>query len=475
MKNKLLFFLPILVSLILHFHVLDLDIVGFHSWRQTQTQTVIYNFSHSDNNILHPQRFDLTLGDPSIRYEFPLYQWIIAQADGIFGYSIRVTRIMTFLFFALFLWGSYKLLRIFVERKVALITHALLCFSPLLYYYCVNPLPDILALAFSIWALYFFYRQLSSQKLLHFILFCVFISLATLVKLPYVLFSSVLLLYFIRLLRAKKTTALALQLFLFLIFLLPAITWYVKVIPSWKGNPIVEGMTSNEKSFSILADYFVFSLTSSVPELLTNFAACIPLFFGIFLFIKNFRSLHSNIHYLTFVFIAFSFYYLFEMNLIEKTHDYYLMPFVPLIFLVVAFGTKKLLEGKFKVLLYLFLIIAPITAFFRIDQRWDENSPGYNTDLLTKQVKFQQLIPEGEIVVVDHDRSRFITLYFLKRQGYSLEENEMNAEVLRKYYDKGARYLLTENLSLDLNAYHSFSFKELYSGKLKIYQLNLTK
>jgi hypothetical protein len=461
--------------LLLHFHVLDMDIVGFHSWRQTQTQTVIYNFHHSDNNIFHPQRLDLTLGDPSIRYEFPLYQWIIAQADAVFSYSITVTRALTFLFFAFFLWGSYKLVRIFVERKVALITHSLLCFSPLLYYYCVNPLPDILALAFSSWALYFFFRHLSSKKLFHFILFSLFISLATLIKLPYVLFASVLFLYFFRLLLAKKTTALALQLFLFLIVLLPAITWYVKVIPSWKGNPITEGITSNNKSFATLADYLTFTLVSSVPELLTNFAACIPLFFGLYLFIKHFRSLHTYTHYLIVVFIAFSFYYLFEMNLIEKTHDYYLMPFVLLIFLVVAYGAKKLLQGKFRILLFVCVAVAPLTAFLRIDQRWDKNSPGYNTDLLTEQMKFQQLIPEGEKVVVDHDFSRFITLYFLKRQGYSLEENEMNKEVLRKYYDKGVRYLLTENLSLDLNAYNTFAFEELYSGKLKIYKLNLMK
>jgi hypothetical protein len=137
MSNKraaFFFILPVLLSFLLHFHVLKLDVVGYHAWRQAQTQTVIYNFTFSDNSIFHPQKFDLRSGSTALLYEFPLYQWMIAQVNHIIGYSVVNTRTISFVFFIFLLLAFYRLLLNFVKKEVALITNWLLCFSPLLYY-----------------------------------------------------------------------------------------------------------------------------------------------------------------------------------------------------------------------------------------------------------------------------------------------------------------------------------------------------
>lgn len=474
-NKKIVFFflLPILVSFVLHFSILNLDLIGYHVWRQTQTQTVIYNFTFSDNNIFHPQKFDLTSGTTSLLYEFPLYQWIVAQVNNVLGYSVLHTRVITFLIFVFLLLGFYKLVLKFVSKEMALITNVLICFSPLLYYYCINPLPDILALCFAIWSLNYFFEFLKAKKTLHFLMFSFFLMLAALVKLPFILFGGVFVLYAYSEFKNKNSKEALSKGLILVLAMIPVFAWYIKAIPTWKGNGITSGLATNNKTFIYLLDCFQFNLISSVPELITNYASCLFLVAGIYLFFKNFKVSISKYKYYFLLFVLFSIYFLFELNMIEKTHDYYLMPFVPLIFLVVAFGANYFWQKNYKKLVLFIACIVPLTAWLRIHERWNTENPGFVKDYLTNQTQIQNLIPPSEKCIVDYDESQFISLYYLKRNGYSLFEKEINPSVLRERYNKGAKYFITENLSINLNDYPEFNFEELYNKKLKIFKLSL--
>ncbi|MES2679213.1 MAG: glycosyltransferase family 39 protein [Bacteroidota bacterium] len=473
-NKKIIFFflLPVLVSFILHFRVFTFDVIGYHAWRQSQTQTVIYNFTFSDPSIFHPQKFDLSTGTNELLYEFPLYQWCIAQVNNVLGYSVMHTRLITFLIFVFLLFGFYRLLIKFVSVEVALVTNTLLCFSPLLYYYCVNPLPDILALCCAVWALNFFMVFVSSEKRVHLLLFSFFLMLAALVKLPFVLFASPFALYIYRSYKTQRLSKAFTNVLAPAVFLIPVAAWYGMAIPTWRDKGVVVGMSHNNKSLLHLLDCFQFNLISSVPELITNYASCIFLVTGMVLFFKN-QDLRRKHGYFVVLFFAASTYFLFELNMIEKAHDYYLMPFIPLIFLVVACGVKHFYKSRFRKFVFVVACLVPITAWLRIDQRWNLQSPGFVTDYLSDQATLQSIIPQNEKCIIDADDSHFIALYYLKRQGYSLFDKEINSAVLKDRYKRGARFLVTENLSLNLNDYQEFDFETLYSKKLKIYKLTL--
>jgi hypothetical protein len=474
-NKKIVFFflLPVLVSFILHIRVFNFDVIGYHAWRQSQTQTVIYNFTFSDPHILHPQKFDLSTGSSELLYEFPLYQWCIAQVNNVLGYSVMHTRLITFVIFIFLLLGIYRLIIKFVSIEVALVSNMLLCFSPLLYYYCVNPLPDVLALSCAVWALNFFMAFVSSEKQYHFGCFAFFLMLAALVKLPFVLFGSPFVLYLYRSSKTKGLFKAFTNVLVLLVFLIPVAAWYAMAIPTWRDKGVVVGMSHNNKSLMHLLDCFQFNLISSVPELLTNYASCIFLVIGMVLFFKN-KQLKKKYGYFVVLFIAVSAYFLFELNMIEKAHDYYLMPFIPLVFLVVALGVKEVYtSNKYRRLVFFVACLVPLTAWLRIDQRWNLDSPGFVTDYLTEQSALQSFIPRDAKCIIDADDSHFIALYYLKRQGYSLFDKEINPQVLKDRYMKGARFLVTENLSLNLNDYAEFYFETLYSKKLKIYKLSL--
>jgi hypothetical protein len=472
-KRIVFFFLaPILLSFILHFHVFKLDLIGYHVWRQSQTQTVIYNFTFSDNSIFHPQRFDISKGT-ALLYEFPLYQWIIAQINNSIGYSVTHTRGVTFLIFGFFLFGFYKLLTQFSSKERALITNVLICFSPLLYYYCVNPLPDIMALCLSIWSLNFFFKHLKTNKQLYFILFGILISLAALVKLPYLLFGGGFLVYSFKELKKGKYLKVLLKAAMLVVLLLPVLFWYRIAIPTWNENGITVGMFANTKSLIQLLDYLQFNVISSIPELLTNYASCVFLFVGIYFFFKEKKWTNEYYQYFIFISILILTYFLLELNMIEKTHDYYLMPFIPVIFLVVAYGVGILLHKKQAKFVFLIIGIVPLTAWLRIDHRWNIDQPGFTKEYLTEQKKIQQLIPANDLCIIDYDDSKFIALYYLKRKGFALFKNELNPDVLKKYYLKNAKFLVSESNSFDPNNYQEFNFEKVMDTDLKIYKLSL--
>ncbi len=468
-KKVFLFALPIFISFLLHFHVFKLELIGYHVWRQTQTQTVIYNFDSNDNSIFHPQKFDITNGTTKLLYEFPLYQWLIAQYNKIFDYSVSHSRYITFIIFCFFLVGFFKLLKLHVNDEVALATNFCLCFSPLLYYYCVNPLPDIFALTLSTWSLFYFIKFLKADSFKYVLLSAILLSLATLIKLPYILFGASVLVYLFQKIKTKEISFSIKVSLIYLITFIAPIIWYAHAIPTWKGNGITEGIINNHKTFSVIFDFVQFHFISSLPELLTNYASTLFLLIGTIYCFKNFKSLFQNTKHYLFILIAFLAYFLFEVNMIEKTHDYYLMPFIPLIFLIVAKGIQILYSGKYKMMVFVCLFIVPITAWLRIDQRWNIIDPGFNSDYLNYTYFLQKNIPKNELCIIDSDESKFIILYYLKRNGFCLNKGELNESTLDVLYNKGAKYLVTENLSFNLKDYPTFNFKRIFKNKICVY------
>ena len=102
----------LLLSLALHWRVLSLDLIGWHCWRQTETQTVIKNFAQEDFNILNPRINDFGPVDRIFRMEFPIMQWLFACVYRLAGTEdIPLSRLLTFLLSACTVVGMFRLSR----------------------------------------------------------------------------------------------------------------------------------------------------------------------------------------------------------------------------------------------------------------------------------------------------------------------------------------------------------------------------
>jgi hypothetical protein len=468
-----------IISLLMHFNHFSKDLMGIHAWRQTQTETTIDSFYDEDFNILNPRKNERGAGDGIFRMEFPLMQWIVALFFKIFGSQVLITRICMFVIGLFSVFGMFRLL-VFLSGNsaLALIGAWAFNFSPSFYYYTINPLPDNLSLCCGIWGLAIFFRWTKEQRRSLLFLCSLFLSIATLCKLPFLLFYSLpafyLLQQYFKKQRALNITVRDLSALASCAFF--AVAWYAWVIPQWKGNGVVGGIFWNDVPGSLLVDYLIFNLTSTLPELLINYAAVLFFITGFYVTWKL-KQYKKTLFLSLIVFcVSLIIYYLFEMNMIARTHDYYLFPFYPAIFILVSYGAFFLLkEGNtlLRTLSVMCIIILPFTAYLRMHNRWNESSPGLNPDLMRYKNELRQAVPDNALCVAGNDGSHFIFLYYIHKKGWVYNYDQLSEDDLKQMITEGAEYLYSDSRDLENRDYAKpFLQKQIGQfGSVRIFKL----
>ncbi len=481
-KVKILALLAIpIVSILLHWKIFSLDLVSIHVWRQSQTQNTIENFYEEDFNLFNPRQNNRGSGDGILRMEFPIMQWMFAGVYKLFGKHLIISRLLSLLIGLLSVLGIYFLAKNIFENEIAALLSAwFFNFSPSFFYHTVNPMPDNFAMCCAIWGLVFFFLFIKKTKTAHLIWSGFFLSIAALAKLPFILFASVPFVY--HFLFRKKITDQKKHLSFFIIYalqLLP-LAWYAWVIPTWEGNDVAKGMFTNQESITNLLAILSGTLISTLPELLLNYAA-VPLFlFGIYQFfkLKIYRSkLFPVFGILMLGLIA---YFLFEMNLIGLIHDYYLFPFLPLLFLMVGFGgfqLWKLNHQWAKVLLLIAILVAPLTAHLRISSRWNSSDVGFNKDFLTYKKELQNAVPDDALCVIGNDVSGHILFYYTDKKGWRFQHDDLSKDVLDSFIKDGATYFYSDSRTIDeaKNIQPYLEKMILERGSVRVFKLQLPK
>lgn len=417
--------------------------MGIHAWRQIQTMTVVENFAAEDMNILNPRINARGDGNGIFRMEFPLMQWVFAWFYKWFGSELIIARILTFIISSFSILGFYRLLREYRQSQVVSAIGAwCLAWSPALFYYAVNPLPDNLALCLAIWSFIFLKRYQTDSSYRSLILFAVFLSLATAVKLPYILFGAGYIPIFITRLKSGNGKEAIIKSLILGFILLPAAAWYVWVIPQWTNMALLGGVSAEEAfDYQSALNTIWGTFHSLLPELFINYGAVLFFLLGIGAFIRAEQKLARFKIELSMLFFI-SLYYLYEVNMIGLAHDYYLFPFLPLLFLVVASGVKRMLNHStiwVKYVGLVALIVLPATAYFRTKSRW---IPEGSASLLVKhKEELRNLIADDVLVVAGNDPSTFIFLYHIGKKGWVFEQNWLVSGNLQDHMAKGAKFL----------------------------------
>ena len=432
----------VVLGIALHWNIWNRDIMGIHAWRQTQTMTVVENFAAEDMNILNPRINSRGDGDGIFRMEFPLMQWSFAWFYKWFGHHLWMARVLTFIISLFSVFGFFRLLRTYGQSEtVSAIGAWCFAWSPVLFYYAVNPLPDNMALCFGIWSLVFLKQFQTAHSYRRLALFAAFLSLATAVKLPFVLFGAGFIPLFVEGLRERRYAETAIHCLLIALLMSPAAAWYLWVIPQW-GNTALIGGVGAEASFNVtLALSNIWgTIHSLLPELFINYGSLLFFAFGIAVFVGSAQRMARfkvELSVLAFV----SLYYIYEVNMIGLAHDYYHFPFLPLLFLVVAAGAKRVVLHRnpwMQRLALVALIVLPFTAYARSVGRWT----GKETEAIhLHKDELRQLTPPHALVVVGNDPSTHIYLYHLGKRGWTFEQDHLTPTLLRSYIERGAAYL----------------------------------
>lgn len=414
--------------------------MGIHQWRQTQTLTVVQNFAFEDMNILNPRINSRGDGDGIFRMEFPLMQWSFAWFYKWFGNEVLIARLLSAIIYIMSCVGFYNLFKAYKKREV-FSSVAMWCFawSPLLFFYAVNPMPDNLALCFGIWSLVFLKRYQDNYQLKNAVGFGALLMLSAAVKLPFILLGAGFIPIVFGKLKNQTGTAL-MHSFLVVLTLIPALMWYAWVIPQWTNTALIGGISAEDSFNYQQALENVWGVFHSLlPELFINYGSVLFFLFGL---VSLFKSKVKNYITELFIFSAVLAFYLYEVNMIGLAHDYYLFPFVPLIFLAVGKGAETVLKHSNKQLVYLgrlAILLLPFLAFARANTRWEPM--GIGKTLKKTATELKSLTPNDELVIAGNDRSTHIFLYHIEKQGWTFEQNWLTATQLEDYINRGARYL----------------------------------
>lgn len=486
-RYRLILFVIIpLTSVIMHFRVFNKELVGMHVWRQTQTQTNIRNFYEEDHSILNPHVNwrDASNPDGLYRMEFPLMQWLFAKVYQLFGDHIIISRILTFIIGLCTVWGMFWfLLAVSGDKRIALIGAWAFNFSPVFYYYTVNPLPDNLALCMSVWFLAFFFRWMNTGRNILLISSAICLSIAGLVKLPFILFGIIPVAYLLRSVFIRKHTVLQTTFFVivFMLAAVPVAAWYLWVIKGWEGNGIVQGILhAGDDQWKEILNDLLGNLVSTLPELLLNYAACLFFVWGLYCIFRQKLYRKKGFYLFAWWGLAVLAYFFFEINMIGTVHDYYMFPFLPVLFVLVAYGANELLKKENRMLrrfAFLLLLILPLTAFMRINTRWNTSSPGFNSDLFKYRQELRNIVPDTSLCVAGNDRSQYIFFYYIHKKGWAFTDDSLKADKLRSMIQQGARYLYSDSrvVNADTAIQQLVTGKIAEKGSISVYQLKPLK
>ncbi|HLF14905.1 MAG TPA: glycosyltransferase family 39 protein [Bacteroidota bacterium] len=481
-RNLLVYIFIPLISFALHVHIFPRDLVGFHVWRQTHTQINIDNFYSEDLNILHPRINERGDGDGIHRMEFPVMQWLFALVYRLLGHDVALSRLLSFIIGVLSLYGIYHLIRnVFRDNRHAALGVWAFCFSPVFYYYTVNPMPDNFALCCSLWGMALFFKYIRTKSFVDASFSAACLGAATLAKLPYVLCLAGVGAYIVsgipRLGSEERKEYFRLAA-LYIAMLIPAVIWYAAVIPQWSGNGIVLGMLDSRLPPGEILKIMRFHLMSSLPELLVNYGSVIFFLAGIVSVFRRKTFARSGFLILGCWGIGLLLYFLFEMNMIGYVHDYYLLPFLPPVFLIVFEGIRYLMSSNrryLRVAATVCLLVLPLAAFLRINHRWDLESPGLNRDLLVYKADLQNAVPNDALCVVGNDESHHIFFYYINKKGWGFHNNGLDHGRLKGMIIRGARYLYSDSRGIDENETIQPLIGDLVleRGSIRVYRLRL--
>jgi hypothetical protein len=458
-------------QLLIHFKYLHLPPVGFHQWRQVHTLAVARNFFEEEMNILHP-RIDERGKETGITgMEFPIVNYIIAVLYKLFGFHHSIGRIVILIFSFICLTGCYFFIHLFFQSKIsAIIGSIFLLFSPLFGYYSITVLPDIPALAFLFFGLYFFYSYLEIGKKYYLLLFFLTYTLSSLIKISYLIFLPIFLTEIWNSGSKYKIDGL----FSILVTLTIVTAWYIyaRFLSHYHHN--YSFLLNIKYPYSLYTLYQVIKKTfiQWLPELYINYAQFVFFLVGIPAFFRN-ENKQKKVFVLIYG-LSFLLYYMAFLPQFE-IHDYYFIPALPLLLLFCIKGFEHLLSLSFqkKWISYLttfLILIMPILGCVRSLSRFEDADKPW--DLLTIENHLNRVAPNRKkLILVAGDASPCIYLYYMHRKGWPVSDT-MSEQQLKEYIQQGASYLVSSSVKINTNPEILNNAKKIsHYGRFVIYEL----
>jgi len=408
-----------------------------HSWRQATGLMVARNYFEGNTSFWYPMVNETSGGTGIIGMEFPLMYYIQGKLGVLFGFHAGIGRLLNVLISALGLAYFFALVRRFASEKTAFYATLLLMVS-CFFMYSRKVMPDTEALAVYLIGIYYFFEALRFGRWKDIVLSFIMLSLGLLLKISVLPLLAFVVFAYVKTSNEPKKPGVFLIPFLSLI---PACIWYFIWNPylaqhfgSWYnlGGGLMDGGRAFLESPFILLQQLVFHPFVSYLA----FGLCL---YGVIRLAKHGVSWAWKISLPLFL-VLFSGYAL-KSGVIFLTHEYYILPAVPLLAILGGYALSSL--GKYAWVLMLCISMEAIgnqLYDFRVNK-----SEAYKLGLGPIADRY---IPTDALVAINGN-SNPQELYLLGRKGWNLSDETLRQKAMvNELTGKGCSYLMINKRTL---------------------------
>lgn len=405
-----------------------------HNWRQSLTNMIARNFFEQEANLFYPT-IDMA-GEKTgiIGSEFPIFNYLIYLFYSLFGLSHGAGRLINLVVSSAGLWYFYRLVKNLLDPRTAF--NATLVLSVSIWFaFSRKIMPDTFSVSLVIMGLYYAHTYFKKGGVLNLLLYFVLITLGVLSKIPALSLLaglSVLLLPTAEP-STRKWTLFAAAAGSFLLVYAWYFYWVPHLLATYRyqlyfPKGIAEGLSEIAPLVPELLEKFYFSALHSYAALVFLVVGAVALFKN-----QQRKILLGGLA----IFAVFAV-FIVKTGAIFPLHNYYIIPFVPVMAAVAGYGLSRL-PLKFQ---YVALVLVALEGI--ANQQHDffiKESQLYKLQL---EAIARQAIPENELIIINGGPSPQ-DIYFAHKKGWTVENFKLER---KQFVDSlahlGAAYLIID-------------------------------
>lgn len=406
----------------------------WHSWRQTLTNMMARNMAEGSFSFLYPV---VDMGGERtgiIGSEFPFFQSLIASLTLLFGEEHWYGRLINLIVSSFAAIAFFHLCKRWWNERTA--WYATVIFLTSLWLaFSRKCMPDTFAVSLVIIGIYWFQRYFDQHNWWKLVLGLCFITLGGLCKIPAVFLFGLIVPMWINQslqIRVKLSVTIAVGIASSIIG-----WWYFVWVPHlvdtyhfalFFPKGIAEGLHEIAPLWGDFAAQVYFGA-------LRSYVVLLPILVGIiWLGIRKNRLALAGIGVLTAIFFVFA----IKTGTVFPTHNYYVLPFVPVMAVVAACGLQRMNK---RLALALLLLIAAEGIGNQISDFRVKDEVRYK---LTLEQQVNQLVPKGEKIII-HSGPNPEWMYWYHRKGWSLEPTEITDTLkMKEVRSFGGQYIVID-------------------------------
>lgn len=409
-----------------------------HNWRQVSTNMYARNFLEVDNDIRYA-RVDMAGNLTGITAkEFPFFNYLIYGTAKIFGWQHWYGRLISLIMSSFGVWFFYRLVREYLSDEWDF-PAMLVLLAGIWFGHSRIIMPDTFAVSLVLGGLYFGLKYLDKGKWWRLLLFFLFATLGAMSKLPSGYLLAVLIFPIFgkaknfpsfENLQSLNTRKISLSIFGAILLAICGY-WYFKWIPylvetyGYEHYYLRDIWTGTKQIFADLGEtaerFYI-----SAPKSYVAFAMYV---FGIFCMIwKKQKRLLYVFGLLSFVFLL----YMFKAGESFYHHNYYIIPFAPVLALVAGYGLRQITNSKFRWLLILIILAEGIGNQQDAFCIKDSELPKLELEKIADSFS-----ERNDLVAFYQDAGNPQEMYFAHRKGWVSKHSELMDDKFRAAIENG--------------------------------------